>query len=705
VNPLRLWARGYRTFDELELDIPSGCTAVVGANGAGKSSTVNVIDLALFAEAGELNDELSTDHDALEVGLEFEQAGERYRVRRQLRRGKSATLDFERRTSGDTPDVLTFDSDWEPLTREKTAETARLISDTIGLTRASFRASAFMRQKDAGAFAEAQPSKRKERLAEILQLERWEQRREHAATAARARDTELTRLAGRAELAELTAKLRPEVERALENLRLREQEGVALVESIEQAAEQLQVEISVTAAAKERVRTCEAEVQAAKADEHRARDLLLEAQQAKARADAKQAELEQLTELASHGHHLEADLATARDLREQATAAVRARDDLLAASANHRDTATRIRNEGDRLAAHHTLLASRLVELQHAEDGTERCDRCEQLLGAEAKATAVKSLQRELDELETRISEQANDAIGEERLARETAAEAAKADIPAVPDIARLEADLARARDAHSRQDALEHLLAGYREKTVKLPLLETELMQLTAVTAAKQTTLEQATAAAGDTAALEQQLAAMRSDLTRARVALEEMRRTVAQQEGQLQRVEEADAELAEILLKRKEIQADLDQLKLGEKAFGRDGVPAILVEAVAVPQIERRRTVCWSSCRWPTAASSASSSRRRPRTNRTTTSVRRSTSWSATVTRAAGMRASAAASRCGSTSPSAARSPSSSRTAAAPRHGCSSSTSPTGSTRPRCKPCRRSSSSSSPPASSTGS
>lgn len=587
MNPIRLWASGYRTFNELDLDIPTGCTAVVGPNGAGKSSILNVVDVALFAERGELADLLSTDHDALELGLDFEHAGDRYRVRRQYRKGK-ATLDFEVASDDYAGDIDARVLVWEPLTRETAAATQALICETIGLTRTTFRASAFLRQGDSAAFTEAQPRDRKQILAEILQLERWEARREQASIAARAHDTELTKLAGRAELAELTARLRPEVQRALETLRTQETEGAELVTQYETTLEAAVQQLADTNAAKERVRACEAELQAATADEHRARDLLLEAQQAQVAADAKQAELEQLTEVAGYVHQLEGDLSQAREARDEAAAAERSRDDFIAASARHRDTATRLRTEGDRLAKHHTLLAERLVELQHAEDGTERCDRCQQLLGGEAKATAITGLQKELDELETRISETVNEAIGEERLTREAAAEAAKVEIPAVPDIARLETDLARARDARSRQTALAQLLASYQEKTAKLPLLETELTQLAAVTAAKRDALAEAAVTAGDTTELEQHLVKVRADLSLGRSVLEAIRRNLAQQEAQLQAIDAADTELAEIQTRSADIHSEVDILKLAEKAFGRDGIPALLVEAVAVPQLE---------------------------------------------------------------------------------------------------------------------
>jgi len=99
VNPLRVTATNYRSFERLDLDLPTGTCAVTGANGAGKSSVVNLVDLAIFgAESRTLADYLREDADEMEIVLEFEHAGEDYRVRRGFSargRGRS-TLDFER---------------------------------------------------------------------------------------------------------------------------------------------------------------------------------------------------------------------------------------------------------------------------------------------------------------------------------------------------------------------------------------------------------------------------------------------------------------------------------------------------------------------------------------------------------------------------------------------------------------------------------
>ncbi len=99
MNPLRLRVENYRTFDSLDLALPQGCVAVLGMNGAGKSSIVDAIDLCIFGPESRSLAYLKTEgvDDDLLLELELEHSGERYRIRRTYSahgRGKT-TLDFE----------------------------------------------------------------------------------------------------------------------------------------------------------------------------------------------------------------------------------------------------------------------------------------------------------------------------------------------------------------------------------------------------------------------------------------------------------------------------------------------------------------------------------------------------------------------------------------------------------------------------------
>jgi DNA repair exonuclease SbcCD ATPase subunit len=97
VKPLSLTVRGFRHYRaEQTISLPDGCWGIVGANGSGKSSVLQAIDVALFGPEGRsLGPYVTWGEDTMSVQLEFDHAGDRYRVRRQSLRGKT-TMDLER---------------------------------------------------------------------------------------------------------------------------------------------------------------------------------------------------------------------------------------------------------------------------------------------------------------------------------------------------------------------------------------------------------------------------------------------------------------------------------------------------------------------------------------------------------------------------------------------------------------------------------
>ncbi len=107
--PTRVSAENIATYGSLTWEIPEGLTSVLGrnevsdgsdSNGAGKSTLLGLIPLALFGPDLPWNEILAKGEEACSVELEFEHAGEVYRVRRTYSaRGRGrTTLDFERLT-------------------------------------------------------------------------------------------------------------------------------------------------------------------------------------------------------------------------------------------------------------------------------------------------------------------------------------------------------------------------------------------------------------------------------------------------------------------------------------------------------------------------------------------------------------------------------------------------------------------------------
>lgn len=99
---IRLRASNWRTYPELDLALPQGACGIVGANGAGKSSLLTAIGVAIFGPEGRSLEpylsEQAVPGDTLALHVELEHRGETYRIRRSFTsggRGKS-TLEFAR---------------------------------------------------------------------------------------------------------------------------------------------------------------------------------------------------------------------------------------------------------------------------------------------------------------------------------------------------------------------------------------------------------------------------------------------------------------------------------------------------------------------------------------------------------------------------------------------------------------------------------
>ena len=569
MNPLRLRCEAYRTFSLLEFDLPAGLVAILGENGAGKSSLVDAIDLAIFGPdsgrslADYRADTAGPDED-LVVQLELEHAGEQYRIRRTYSprgRGKH-TLDLERQLLHQDEDVCT----WEPLTRESVKETQAEIERILGLSRETFRASAFLAQADGAAFTEASPRDRKRILAEVLQLDRYDRLLDRARRDRRETDTLLERLAGRTETARTVAAEKETVE--AEAARLSEQIAVGADETADldrqhrQLAEQWQAAREQAA----RIQACEAELREARhiLSQLEARELV--ARESQAAIGGLEPELAALEEQAARLPVLLAAAEKARDDQaayERALAAAREetlrRNDLLGRASERRARAEALRSEATTLEA---------VPL----DEDARCDHCGQLLGLEAREQRLAKYQADA----ARIDEEAN------RLD----ADAAAIVIPPVPDPPRTAVeDPEPARRADTQASALRERLAHLRAQAAAGPD-PTTLDEARAGVAGKQAALDALPPV--DLAVLEQEGRIVAGRLDQARRALEAARLEAARLDERLIRIRDAEAEVAAAAAEEAQLARRQEIACLLERAFGPNGVPMLIVESTAIPYLE---------------------------------------------------------------------------------------------------------------------
>ena len=143
---------------------------LVGPNGAGKSSLLDAITWALWGKArvNTHDDLIHQGEKEMRVALTFDQGGTRYRVIRQRKVGKRGVslLDLQTRDSDSVS--------WKDISEKTIRATQEEINRSVGLDYETFVNSAFLAQGRADEFTTKTPSQRKQILANILNLSRWE---------------------------------------------------------------------------------------------------------------------------------------------------------------------------------------------------------------------------------------------------------------------------------------------------------------------------------------------------------------------------------------------------------------------------------------------------------------------------------------------------------------------------------------------------
>lgn len=597
MNPLKITASNYRTFERLDVDLPSGCVAIIGENGAGKSSILNLVDVALFAGRGELPPLLTTGEEELCLELEFEHAGELYRVRRQFSargRGKT-TCDFEKGWSSESTyghgfnETTAHAGGWEPLTRETGEQTQKLIDDTLGLSRTTFRASTFLRQGDGAAFTEAQPRDRKAILAEILGLSIWERLQERARADLRRHEDDLVKAETLARMCEEAVSRNAILVEELQLQGSRLAVARTTLTAGEAELDKAQRDLAAASAIADRIRACEAELAAAAETHARASEDFSNATRAAHALADKQVELEELQADAEQIVPLEKRLDELRAALLRRHAATMERDghlreaDLRATDARTmakqaetlRDEATNLRTKADQLED--------LARLAHVS-----CDRCGQTLGAEAAARAADSYRADVIALAAKaqqIENDVRDANAEIRALRDRAAEIT---VPEAEDAAPTERILAVARRAAEQAATVTEQIRQLTEKASYREQLEQDLSVTAEHVTEKQTAVDAAKETVVDLTAVQARADRWKIAVQEARGLIENRQADVVRAETELARVADAEQQLAQLHSQIQKVNERVDVLKLAENAYGRDGIPALILESSAVPWIE---------------------------------------------------------------------------------------------------------------------
>lgn len=583
---MRLRLQNVGRFQDVDLQIPAGCLALVGPNGSGKSTLLNAIELALFADGSrDLAGCLSPWADRLEIELEFEHAGETYRVRRGYKQGSggrgTATLDLERveLTFNAVDDKL---AEWVPLTRETAPATQQAICDLLGLSRDTFNASSFLGQGNSSAFPDASRADRKALLGAILDPRGlWprlaELARADVKTAETAIAADLLRISEREET---VTNLRG-LEAHREDLLTVRHEAQRNVDDAEEALQTAQAAVQANAARYERYQAARAAHRTAEMERARAMTELEAAQGFADKLLPARSELAYLDVKAARIPELEAKLEEQRAWLAEQNAMRQRIDDGLANTRQLRAVALRVDAERDAASKKAIALSIEVERLSNAEDGHERCATCEQLLGREARAAALVATSKAF---EAAIQEHAEkDALYRVAAGEAQAAQDAFNALP-VPEEGGTRDDfdgpLHDARLALAQRGSVAMLIESYEEHRLSIDPLTENLSAAAATLLHKTAELAETAEGMQDAGTLDQAVAAARSTVITRRAALDEAKAAVVRVEEQLARVRQAATELEALRAAINGRQLELDLLKLAERAYGRDGIPALIAE-----------------------------------------------------------------------------------------------------------------------------
>ncbi len=590
MEPIRISLRNFSSYRDETVDL-SGITlaALVGENGAGKSSLLDALTWTLFGEGTkggkkELDNYVTRGEKEGQVEVQFRLNGSTYRVvrGRNIARNKS-TLEFFIR-DGDS---------WRPLSGKTLAETQAAIEATLRMDYRTFTASALVLQGQADAFtANMTDQERKEALARILGLDLWDRMQERAKEKARQLKAEVQALEQAKQRLQAESGRKDEIEAGLAVVKAQLRSKADQVEAMAAEVADLEAQVRQKPA-------LEQALEDARKAMRRAIDAKRDNEDAQARTKQKIAQAEQGIKAA------EAILAR----REEIEAATEMEAEIA------RDVA-----EFDRQAQEYMRLSSVAAELERkaaAWDKTHESEiagirariealrtqagtmdkvpcgptdkaACPLLAGAKKAAAEIEQLEHKLSQLKQQTNPHAK-ALQEAVRARDELAydqdahQAARLALEDVRKTSRLkpEVDAAVVRS--------EELRARIAELTADLNKLEAEVERIEAEQREAVVRYEAAKQALDALTPAAQKLAAKQGELARLRQEEAALRTELGRLEQSLEQATKAAAELEALAERERALREEMTVYEVLEQACGKKaGVPALIMEN-AVPEIER--------------------------------------------------------------------------------------------------------------------
>lgn len=461
---------------------------------------------------------------------------------------------------------------WVSLTRESIAETDSVIQELVGLSRESFRASSFLAQGETGVFCEAPPRERKRILGEVIGLADWDSHLERARTEKRAVEFELERIAGQVETAEAELQERPLIEQERESARAGEVGiRVALDEATARHAAAREALTEKERRAETR-RNAEIALQRAERDLNDLRARISAVERQIAAAELRLANLDQIREMV-------ATLPGLLDEQETLRVALAQWDERKRLDIQFHETIAFARRATEEAE---NLKASAEHVLKHV--GEERCDRCDQVLGADAAERAAASYRQDAARLLIESEEWAAKATAISALL-----EVLPTDEPDRKRAAKLSEMIAARHEAERQLAAVVEVEAQKKQHEIEIKKMRAELPEREGVVASARAELEALGSHDPDEAErLGREVGNLNVELQRLPNVLREATATVARCDERLDRLDRIAAGVTGAMTRRDELHSELTVLTNLERACGPNGVPALILETVAIPQIE---------------------------------------------------------------------------------------------------------------------
>src|SRR5262247_1422668 len=193
VRPRKLRVKGYTAFvQEAVVDFDGlDLFAITGPTGAGKTSLLQAMTIALYGRAPKLGDDLrqliSPSAEQARFYFEFGAHGRRYRITRVMSRTRPTAVALEAQED---------DGGWQTLTRGVREANVR-VEQVLGLDFDGFTKVVLLPQNEFDAFLRGKPEERRSILTRLLSLEiygRIQQRANQVASDARKEADVLTGL-------------------------------------------------------------------------------------------------------------------------------------------------------------------------------------------------------------------------------------------------------------------------------------------------------------------------------------------------------------------------------------------------------------------------------------------------------------------------------------------------------------------------------